>query len=265
MQAPRIPSSEWLSEKCKLKQSTWCGLGRMVLLMKRRNLIWRRRRSTNISVSCIPCFVWSALNLLRERPFDFQGGGGGFGQAGIFFTCFQRQNIFFSTIEGWIFFSQCMMREVIFFIVPFVWTIHYLQIYNKEQFFPQFIFHLGHTHSSSGGSVLVLFALIVLKHLHQGFSTPEDHHTTCSQARTQLLARGGGVRRGVRGFSPEFFFKSICKMVASESHFNHIQTMGIVHIFWFSFSFEIINFTVANWDSYFCWTWNFLLGVSSFT
>ena len=107
--------------------------------------------------------------------------------------------------------------------------MHNLQIYNKEQFFPQFIFHPGHTHSSSGGSVLVLFALIVLKHLYQGCGTPEDHHTTCSQARTQLFARG--VRRGVRGFSPGNFLKSICKMVASESHFNHIQTMGIVHIF----------------------------------
>ena len=33
---------------------------------------------------------------VRERPFDFQGGGGGFfGQAGIFFfTCFQRQTFF---------------------------------------------------------------------------------------------------------------------------------------------------------------------------
>ena len=141
-------------------------------------------------------------------------------------------------------------------------TIHNLQIYNKELFFPQFIFHLGHTHSSSGGSVLVLMALIVLKHLHQGCGTPEDHHTTCSQARTQLVARGGS--RGGGGYR-YFFFKSICKMVASESHFNHIQTMGIVHIFWFSFSFEIINVTVANWDSYFCWAWNFLLGVSSFT
>ena len=108
------------------------------------------------------------------------------------------------------------MREVIFFIVPFVWiiiciksviclektTIHNLQIYNKEQFFPQYIFHLGHTHSSSGGSVLVLLALIVLKHLHQGCGTPEDHHTTCSQARTQLLARGGGT-----GVLPRKFFK----------------------------------------------------------
>ena len=84
---------------------------------------------------------------------------------------------------------------------------HNLQIYNKEQFFPQFIFHLGHTHSSSGGSVLVLLALIVLKHLHQGCGTPEDHHTTCSQARTQLLAMGGGggVRWGVGGFFPGIF------------------------------------------------------------
>ena len=191
---------------------------------------------------------------------------------------FSETNFFFQHHRGLeYFFFQCMMQEVIFFIVPFVWiiiciksviclekiTIHNLQIYNKEQFFPQFIFHLGHTHSSSGGSVLVLFALIVLKHLHQGCGTPEDHHATCSQAHTHLLARGGGVRGGgVRGFSPGNFVKSICKMAASE---NHIQTMGIVHIFWFSFSFEIINVTVANWDSYFCWAWNFLLGVSSFT
>ena len=35
---------------------------------------------------------------------------------------------------------------------------------------------------------------------------PEDHHTntTCSQARVQLLARGGGVDGGIgRGFSPD--------------------------------------------------------------
>ena len=53
--------------------------------------------------------------------------------------------------------------------------------------------------------MLVLMALIVLKHLHQGCGTPEDHHTTCSQARTQLLARGcstgggGGVFDGGYG------------------------------------------------------------------
>ena len=70
----------------------------------------------------------------------------------------------------------------------------------------------------------MLMALIVLKHLHQGCGTPEDHHTTCSQARTQLLARGGGGFDGGYGGSPP----DICKMVASE---NHIQTMGIVHIF----------------------------------
>ena len=86
-------------------------------------------------------------------------------------------------------------------------TIHNPQIYNKEQFFPQFIFHLGHTHSSSGGSVLVLLALIVLKHLHQGCGTPEDHHTTCSQARTQLLARGGGGSTGGTGVFSRTFFK----------------------------------------------------------
>ena len=31
----------------------------------------------------------------------------------------------------------------------------------------------------------------------------------------------------------------------------NIQTLGIMHIFWFSFLFEIINVTVANCDSYF--------------
>ena len=42
--------------------------------------------------------------LFRERPFDFQGGGG-FGQAGIFFLHVFRDRIFFfSTIEGWNFF-----------------------------------------------------------------------------------------------------------------------------------------------------------------
>ena len=42
---------------------------------------------------------------VRERPFDFQGGGGGFGQAGIFFLHVFRDRIFFfSTIEGWNFF-----------------------------------------------------------------------------------------------------------------------------------------------------------------
>ena len=69
---------------------------------------------------------------------------------------------------------------------------------------------LGHTHSSSGGSVLVRLALIVLKHLHQGCGTHEDHHTTCSQARTQLLARGGGGVRGGGGGTgvlPQNFFK----------------------------------------------------------
>ena len=80
----------------------------------------------------------------------------------------------------------------------------------------------------------MLLALIVLKHLHQGCGTPEDHHTTCSQTRTQLLARGEGFDGGGGGYGgspPGIFKKSICKMVASESHFNHIQTMGIVHIF----------------------------------
>ena len=147
--------------------------------------------------------------MLGSDHLTSRGGGGVWSGWNIFFTCFQRQNFFFSTIEGWnCFFLPCMMREVIFFIVPFVWiiiciksvicsektTIHNQQIYNKEQFFPQFNFHLGYTHSS----VLVLMALIVLKHLHQGCGTPEDHHTTYSQARTQHLARGG-VRRGVRG------------------------------------------------------------------
>ena len=82
--------------------------------------------------------------------------------------------------------------------------MHNLQIYNKEQFFSQFIFHPGHTHSSSGGSVLVLFALIVLKHLYQGCGTPEDYHTTCSQARTQLFARGG-FDGGYGSSPPEIF------------------------------------------------------------
>ena len=82
--------------------------------------------------------------------------------------------------------------------------MHNLQIYNKEQICPQFIFHIGHTHSSSGGSVLVLLALIVLKHLPHGCGTPEDHHTTYSQARAQLLARGG-FDGGYGGSPPEIF------------------------------------------------------------
>ena len=51
-----------------------------------------------------------------------RGGGGFFGQAGIFFLhVFRDRNFLFSTIEGWnFFFFQCMRREVIFFIVPFV-------------------------------------------------------------------------------------------------------------------------------------------------
>ena len=52
----------------------------------------------------------------------------------------------------------------------------------------------------------MLLGLIVLKHLHQGCGTPEDHHTTCSQARAQLLARGGGSRGGT-GVLPRKFFK----------------------------------------------------------
>ena len=112
------------------------------------------------------------------------------------------------------------MREVIFFIVPFVWiiiciksviclektTIHNLQIYNKEQFFPQFNFHLGHTHSSSGGSVLVLMALIVLKHLHQGCGTPEDHHIPLVHRPVRSFWQGGGSTWGT-GVLPRKFFK----------------------------------------------------------
>ena len=52
--------------------------------------------------------------LVRERPFDFQGGGS-FGQA--FLTCFQKKN--FSTIEGWNFFPMYDARST-FFIVLFV-------------------------------------------------------------------------------------------------------------------------------------------------
>ena len=144
------------------------------------------------------------------------------------------------------------MREVIFFIVPFVWiiiciksviclektTIHNLQIYNKEQFFPQFNFHLGHTHSSSGGSVLVLLALIVLKHLHQGCGTPEDHHTTCSQARTQLLARGGST--GGTGVLPRIFLKiyMLDGGICSQLRFIFLLSMKlfirsiVIHLTW---------------------------------
>ena len=144
------------------------------------------------------------------------GGGGGLVRLEYFFYMFSESEFFFQHHRGLDFLVlQCMMREVIFFIVPFVWiiiciksviclektTIHNLQIYNKEQFFPQFIFHLGHIHSSSGGSVLVLLALIVLKHLHQGCGTPEDYYITCSQTRTQLLASS----MGGRGSPTEFF------------------------------------------------------------
>ena len=90
---------------------------------------------------------------------------------------------------------------------------------------PEFVlnlyFHLGHTHSSSVGSVLVLLALIVLKHLHQGCGTPEDHHTTCSQARTQLLARGGGFDGGYGGSPPEF----VLNLYARWWHLRAISTI----------------------------------------
>ena len=59
---------------------------------------------------------------IRERPFDFQGGGGGLVRLEYFVYMFSKdKKKMFSTIEGWKFvFFQCMMREVIFFIVPFV-------------------------------------------------------------------------------------------------------------------------------------------------
>ena len=112
--------------------------------------------------------------ILRERPFDFQGGGGGLVRLEYLFYMFSVTEFFFSTIEGWTFFVlQCMMREVILFIVPFVWIIICIKS----------VICLEKT-TIHGGSVLVLLALIVLKHLHQGCGTPKDHHTTCSQART---------------------------------------------------------------------------------
>ena len=103
-----------------------------------------------LSVSHRVCgarYTFYCLYIAKGATIWLPGGGGGGGSGrNIFFTCFQRQKFFFSTIEGWtFFFFQCMMREVIFFIVPFVWiiiciksviclektTIHNLQIYNK--------------------------------------------------------------------------------------------------------------------------------------
>ena len=61
---------------------------------------------------------------LRERPFDFQGGGGGVGflvRLEYFFCMFSETEFFFQHHRGLeFFFFQCMMREAIFFIVPFV-------------------------------------------------------------------------------------------------------------------------------------------------
>ena len=85
---------------------------------------------------------------IRERPFDFQGGGGGgLVRLEYFFYMFSETEIFFQHHRGLEFFFLPMYdaRSIKSVICLEKTTIHNLQIYNKEQFFPQFIFHLGHT------------------------------------------------------------------------------------------------------------------------
>ena len=114
-----------------------------------------------------------------------RGGVGFLVRLEYFFYMFSETEIFFQHLRGL--------------------EIFFLPMYDARSYIFYCTVRMNHTHSSSGGSVLVLLALIVLKHLHQGCGTPEDHHTTCSQARTQLLARGGST--GGTGVLPRKFFK----------------------------------------------------------
>ena len=67
------------------------------------------------------CKVWdqsfTRLNNygLRERPFDFQGGGGVLVRLEYFFFMFSETEFFFQHHRGLEFFFQCMMREVFFY------------------------------------------------------------------------------------------------------------------------------------------------------
>ena len=86
---------------------------------------------------------------LRERPFDFQGGGGGFfGQAGIFFLHVFRDRNFFQHHRGLeifflpmyharsnFFYCTVRMNNYMYYMIKSViclekTTIHNLQIYN---------------------------------------------------------------------------------------------------------------------------------------